>query len=77
MSDEQDESGPPLLFERIRSIAPPIAAVVIALLLVTLAWDGPLRAAAVICAVALVLLVWGRNRGLRDDDEDHPYGPGA
>jgi peptidoglycan/LPS O-acetylase OafA/YrhL len=77
MSDEQDESGPPLLFERLRRIAPPIAAVVIALLVVTLAWDGPLRDAGIISAAALMLIVWGRGRGQRDDDDDRPYGPEA
>ncbi|MDP9022231.1 MAG: hypothetical protein M3N57_05910 [Actinomycetota bacterium] len=70
MPDEQR----PLLSERLRRLATPLGVLLAALLVVTLAFEGPRWLATFVAIAVVVLVLWLRSRSTHDDG---PYGPGA
>lgn len=72
---ERDPAHRPLLMERLRRLAGPIAIVLAAVMVVFLSYQGPLIGAVAAFIATIVVVVWLRNRPTDDDRET--YGPGA
>lgn len=75
-SDPRDgEPVRPLLAERLRRLAVPVTIVLSVMLVVTLAYQGPMTGAVLIAIGVVAVIAWLRTSS-GGDDEDR-YGPGA
>lgn len=64
----------PLLFERLRRTAMPLAVLLSAMLVVTLSFTGPRWLAGVVVLGTVAVVLWLRTS---DSGEDDGYGPGT
>lgn len=72
---EEDGSGRPLVMERMRRLGVPVAIVLAAVMVVFLAYQGPLAGAVGAFIATIVVILTLRARSTDDDTEE--YGPGA
>ena len=72
---EEEPSDRPLLMERLRRLGVPVAIVLAAVMVVFLAYQGPLLGGVAAFIATIVVILWLRGR-TRDED-DRTYGPGT
>lgn len=69
----RDPPERPLLFERLRRSATPLAVLLSAMLVVTLSFTGPRWLAGIVVFGTIAVVLWLRTS---DRDENDEYGPG-
>lgn len=72
---EEEPSGRPLLMERLRRLGVPVGIVLAAVMVVFLAYQGPLLGGVAAFIATIVVIVWLRARTA--DEDDRAYGPGT
>lgn len=72
---EDEPSGRPLLMERLRRLGVPVAIVLAAVMVVFLAYQGPLLGGVAAFVATIVIILWLRAR--TSDEDDRAYGPGT
>lgn len=78
MTDDGWEPEPtdrPMVMQRLRRMAGPVAVVLAAVMVVFLSYQGPMLGAVAAFVATIVVVLWLRNRPT--DDERGGYGPGA